>query len=315
MPILDTRWACLAIAGVALLTAACSGSDGEPPPDGALSSSPTAPVATGTVEVPTTATVAPTSDATGVAPSDTQVAAQAALLEIMSGGGEDPFAIAPEDLPPALVTVLEALGVDLYLGAAVAVQDGVVTVASVFPGSPADLAGLAAGDDIVGLDDSPDGDSIPLTSAAELRTFVQSAAPGTTYALTIRRDGLSQPYDVDVRREADAVAPWRAEMLTALALGMLMGDGATTGSNSLLGEALEETPDGLLVTSVFPSSPADEAGLRAGDILISVNGNPLASIEDRDALVQSPPPSGSGIAIVVLRDGVELTLVAPLPTR
>lgn len=227
----------------------------------------------------------------------------------MRGGGADPFAIPPEAFSPAVITFLEEIGADLYLGAAVAVQDGVVTVASVSPGSPADRAGLIAGDVIAGLGE----DAIPLTSAADLRAFVQSATPGTTYTLSIHRDDVRMAFGV--RREADAVASWRSEMLTAIALGLLMGDGATTGSNSLLGEVLEETSGGLLVTSVFPASPADEAGLRAGDILVSVDGNPLTSIADRDALLQSTAPSGDGIDLVVLRAGVELTLVAPLSTR
>ena len=156
----------------------------------------------------------------------------------------------------------------------------------------------------------PGAAGAPLGSAAELRAAVQSAAPGSQYALDIRR--ADRILTVSVEHEPDGAAEWRSAALTVVALGLLMGDGATTGSNSLLGETLEETPGGLLVISVFPSSPADVAGLRAGDILTSIDGNRLASIEDRDALLQSPPPSGSDIAIIVLRDGVELALVAPL---
>ena len=314
MPILATRRARLSIAGlsVALLAAACSGSDGAPPPDGTPGSSATAPAATETVEVATTATVAPTRDAAAVAPSpsDTRAAAEAALIGIMRGGAEDPFAVAPDALPPALLALLDELGVDLLLGAALSVQDGVLTIASVFPGSPAERAGLAGGDAVLGAGCTA---GAPLGCTAELRAVVQSAAPGSQYALDIRR--ADRVLTVSVEREPDGAAEWRSALLTSLALGLLMGDGATVGSNSLLGETLEETPDGLLVIAVFPSSPADIAGLRAGDILTSVDGNPLASIEDRDALLQSPAPFGSDIAIMVLRDGVELALVAPLTPR
>ena len=312
MPILVTRRARLTIAGlsVALLAAACSGSDGAPPPDGTPISSSTA--ATETVEVATTATVAPTRDAAAVAPSpsETRAAAEAALIGIMRGGAEDPFAVAPDALPPALLALLDELGVDLLLGAALSVQDGVLTIASVFPGSPAERAGLAGGDAVLGAGGTA---GAPLGSAAELRAAVQSAAPGSHYALDIRR--ADRVRTVSVEREPDGAAEWRSAVLTSLALGLLMGDGATVASNSLLGETLEETPDGLLVIAVFPSSPADIAGLRAGDILTSIDGNSLASIEDRDALLQSPAPFGSDIAIMVLRDGVELALVAPLTPR
>ena len=227
----------------------------------------------------------------------------------MRGGAEDPFAVAPDALPPALLALLDELGVDLLLGAALSVQDGLLTIASVFPGSPAERAGLAGGDAVLGAGGTA---GAPLGSAAELRAAVQSAAPGSQYALDIRR--ADRVLTVSVEREPDGAAEWRSAVLTSLALGLLMGEGAT-GSNSLLGETLEETLDGLLVIAVFPSSPADIAGLRAGDILTSIDGNSLASIEDRDALLQSPAPFGSDIAIMVLRDGVELALVAPLTPR
>ena len=312
MSILVTRWARLTIAGVALLAAACSGSDGAPPPDGTPNSSTTAPAAAETVKVATTATVAPSRDAAAAAPSpsDTRAAAEAALIEIMRGGGADPFAVTLDALPPALLALLDELGVDLRLGAALSVQDGVLTIISIIPGSPAERAGLVAGDAVLGAGGTAGAAGAPLGSAAELRAAVQSAAPGSQYALDIRR--ADRILTVSVEREPDGAAEWRSAALTVVALGLLMGDGATTGSNSLLGETLEETPGGLLVISVFPSSPADVAGLRAGDILTSIDGNRLASIEDRDALLQSPPPSGSDIAIIVLRDGVELALVAPL---
>ena len=159
MSILVTRWARLTIAGVALLAAACSGSDGAPPPDGTPNSSTTAPAAAETVKVATTATVAPTRDAAAAAPSpsDTRAAAEAALIEIMRGGGADPFAVTLDALPPALLALLDELGVDLRLGAALAVQDGVLTIISIIPGSPAERAGLVAGDAVLGADGTAGG--------------------------------------------------------------------------------------------------------------------------------------------------------------
>ena len=73
------------------------------------------------------------------------------------------------------------------------------------------------------------------------------------------------------------------------------------------------TPDGLVVCAVFPASPADVAGLRAGDLLLAVNGHALATLEDHAALFASPPLLGADVMITVSRDGVEIDLVAALP--
>jgi len=67
---------------------------------------------------------------------------------------------------------------------------------------------------------------------------------------------------------------------------------------------------GMLIDSVDPGSPADEAGLRAGDILLDLNGEPL----DVRFPEQMPPvlhriadfETGSTLAFTVFRNGKEL---------
>ena len=293
MTISVTRWT---LAGVALLAAACSAGDGDAPRPADVAS-PTA-----------TAVTAPVATAAATqAPPGAGADAGAALLAIMRGGGEDPFAVPPDALPGALLALLDELGVDLLLGAALSKQDGGVTVTAVFPGSPAERGGLLVGDAVLAVG------GVDLDSAGDLRVAVWSTAPGDVYALDVRRSDRS--LSLSVEREADAVAEWRSALLNSLALGLLMGDGATSGSHSLLGEIVAETPDGLIVTSVFPTSPADTAGLRAGDILLAVDGHALTSIDDHNALLESPGPVGSEISVVVSRNGAELTLLAVVAPR
>lgn len=63
---------------------------------------------------------------------------------------------------------------------------------------------------------------------------------------------------------------------------------------------------GTLITKVAPNSPADKAGLRVGDIVLSINGK---EIQDASALRfrLATVPIGTEVDLVVLRNGKERT--------
>ena len=59
---------------------------------------------------------------------------------------------------------------------------------------------------------------------------------------------------------------------------------------------------GMRVRSVYPASPAEEAGLEPGDVVVSLNGRPVESREDFDTLHASVPP-GQAVTLEVRRSG------------
>ena len=71
---------------------------------------------------------------------------------------------------------------------------------------------------------------------------------------------------------------------------------------------------GAFVESVKPGLPADLAGLKRGDAIISVGGKPLSSSEDLIRMISAKTP-GQKVALGILRDGKEQTLVAALTDR
>ena len=232
-------------------------------------------------------------------------AALAALIGSMSGGGVDPFGGPPESLPPELRALLEALGIDLLLGTAVTEIGGVLVVEAVFAGSPAERAGLLVGDVITAVD----GEQIDET--AELRSAVEAVAPGDTYALTVRGGGTTRVVDVERTDPEDSF--WRSDMLRTLALGLMLANrpGGIALPPSLLGELLEETPDGLRVFAVFPGSPADAAGLRAGDYVLTIEGRPMRTLDDLRALMTTLNPIAGETEVTLRRDGEEVTVRVP----
>ncbi|PVE95959.1 M50 family metallopeptidase [Microbacterium sp. TPD7012] len=55
-----------------------------------------------------------------------------------------------------------------------------------------------------------------------------------------------------------------------------------------------------------PASPAAEAGIEPGDVLVSIDGQPVSTFADATAIVQAAP--GETLDMVVRRDGAEQTL-------
>jgi len=70
-----------------------------------------------------------------------------------------------------------------------------------------------------------------------------------------------------------------------------------------------EDPQGALVASVTPASPAAKAGLKQGDIILSVNGEPIKSVNDLPRKVAMIPPSQK-LELAVRRSGKDMTLEA-----
>ncbi len=89
---------------------------------------------------------------------------------------------------------------------------------------------------------------------------------------------------------------------------------STQELTSSLREGLDYEGDGVLVTSVIAGSPADQAGVRKGDILLSFNSRTLTSPEQLRTLVTEARP-GREVALGIVRDGERRTLSAELATR
>jgi len=74
-----------------------------------------------------------------------------------------------------------------------------------------------------------------------------------------------------------------------------------------LGVELKSAADGLLVVHVIPGSPAERAGIRAGDHLVGVGGQSIGGMSVDEAAHLLQGPEGSLVTLAILR--------APAPAR
>jgi len=155
-------------------------------------------------------------------------------------------------------------------------------VADVTPGGPASKTGIARGDVIVRWGDRR------VQHSRELPLMVALTPPGTRVPVAVVREGRERTVDVTVDRmpaeeRRESRAPSRGGSLEAwgLAVSALGRDDA---------RRLGVKPgSGVIVTDVAEGSPADEAGVEPGDVVVEVNRRAVRSPADLGrALAASP---------------------------
>ena len=169
-----------------------------------------------------------------------------------------------QDLIPDLA---EALGTSHERGA---------VVAQVIPGTPAEAAGIQIGDVIVEMNGEP------VVGSSDLRNKVGLLRVGDAVRLTIERDGKPMTIELAVgeRSEVALGAGSQIPQLEGVVLGPL------TPSSPLYEEV-----EGALVIEVEVDTPAWNAGLREGDVIVEVNRREVKSTEEiLEALEGSFPP-------------------------
>ncbi len=117
------------------------------------------------------------------------------------------------------------------------------------------------------------------------------------YSQTGGYQGLSFaiPIDVAVRIKDQIVAHGKVQHAK---LGVVMQD-----VNQDFADSFKlESPDGALVANVERGGPADKAGIKAGDVIRKVNGQPIISYGDLSGIVSVAKP-GDKMELDVWRDG------------
>lgn len=182
---------------------------------------------------------------------------------------------------------LHELDADLQRSLHLGASRGVL-VEDVTPGSPADRAGLKRYDVITAVD----GGGV-LTSAELIRS-ISRREPETRVSLRVVRDGRTQDVAVQLTerpgRDALSASP------TGRPAPSANGDQPDRRIGLSVQELSKQTTtrwklppalSGVMVSRVAPLSPADDADVQHGDVIIEINRSPVRTVREYRALTAS----------------------------
>jgi serine protease Do len=179
-------------------------------------------------------------------------------------------------------------------------------VGQVQPGSPAEKAGIKPRDVITEIDKTP------VTGSKSVQRTVLGKSIGQKVNVNVWRDGKSQVLGTTLAElpgeERQAMRPNEGEGASPKAkLGL--------GLRSLTPELTERLgvprdQKGAVVTSVRDGSPAQEAGVQTGDIILEIDRKPVSTADDAVKVLQQDP-SGGHLLRIRRRDGALFIVVNP----
>jgi serine protease Do len=143
-------------------------------------------------------------------------------------------------------------------------------VADVTDNSPAEKAGVKRGDVIVAYDGKKVEDS------SSLPALVAATPVGKTVPVEVRRNGKTKTLEVTVSKLAEQEVALDESATQKGRLGLALRDLRPEERERI---GLKEA-EGVVVEGVLPDSPAAEAGIQAGDVILQVNQTSVSSVAE-----------------------------------
>lgn len=153
-------------------------------------------------------------------------------------------------------------------------MDGAL-VNNVYKDSPGEKAGLKVNDVIIELN----GEKVK--TVTELQKKVSSTPPGDKIMLLVLRDGKEKNIEVTLTNLD------KFEASDIKNINDLIGIEAQQLSNDTLKQFGYSGPTGVIISNVSPGSPADNAGLTKGDLILEINKNKIDNIKDYQDILKN----------------------------
>jgi serine protease Do len=179
-------------------------------------------------------------------------------------------------------------------------------VSQVTPSSPADEAGMKNGDVLRELEGKK------IADGSALQVAVSEMAPGAAIHVGILRNGKPETLKVTVGEfhegNSEEAENNGAGPLQHTRLGL-----AVTDLTPDVRQQLNIPPDihGVAIQNVRPGSPADDAGLAQGEVILQVNRRPVENTENFVSEIHALPPDQNVLFLVWSKQGTVYLVVHP----
>ena len=187
--------------------------------------------------------------------------------------------------------IAESLGMDKATGA---------LVANVSKDGPAERGGIKVGDVITEFDGRK------VKESKDLPIIVARTPVGKKVSVKVLREGkeIVLPLTIDELMEKEVIASVKGKGRLGLTVQLVTPQ---------IAESLGlDSTDGVVITSVEPGSPGDEAGLRRGDVILEVDRKPIRGVKGlKDATAKIR--DGKSVLFLVKRG--ETTLFLAMKSR
>lgn len=218
----------------------------------------------------------------------------------------------------------QSVNEDIAQGFKLPVKSGAI-INEVIEDSPADQAGLMDNDIVVAID----GASVE--TAEDLTATVKRHTAGDVVTIKVLRDGKEREFKVTLAERQES----QKRAVKQFAFGGPNSDSEPEDvdappahafkffsqalSDSYIGVELTSLSDqlrtyfgvtgdrGVLVASVQQDTPADKAGLKAGDIIVGADGKDIGDVADLQGII-SDQKKGDKVSLTLVRDHKEMTI-------
>jgi serine protease Do len=177
-------------------------------------------------------------------------------------------------------------------------------VSQVTKGSPAEKAGIQAGDVIVGFNGKD------IIDSTRLRNLVAATAPQNQAKVDLIRDGTKQTVNVtlgtlssETSASAESNNTENGDQLSKL------GITAQPLTPELAEQFGIQNRSGVMISDVKPGSPAARANLQAGDVITEVNRKPVSSVDD---LRNAMSGAKNSVLLLINRKGSSVFVALPV---